>query len=254
MTPSLEIRGLRKRFGGLVVTNDVSLRLMPGDRTALIGPNGAGKTTLVNLVTGHVPPDAGEIVLGGENVSRLNPVARVRRGLARSFQVTRLFPSMTPEEHIALALLQREGRAERMLGNYRRMPAIVAEADAILAELDLTAGARVPVREIPYGRQRMLEIAIVKAMRPKVLLLDEPAAGIAHADTHLIEKTIDGLDPGLSVLMIEHDMDFVFRFARRVIVLSSGTVIFDGTPGEVQKSPEVRAAYLGSYADDRGAA
>jgi branched-chain amino acid transport system ATP-binding protein len=254
MTALLEISGLRKRFGGLVVTNDVSLSLAAGDRTALIGPNGAGKTTLVNLVTGHVKPEAGRISLGGEEISRLNPVARVRRGLARSFQVTRLFPSMTAEEHVALALLQRHGRAERMIGNYRRMPEIVAEADTILAELDLMGDAQVPVREIPYGRQRMLEIAIVKAMRPKVLLLDEPAAGISHADTHLIEETINGLDPDLAVLMIEHDMDFVFRFARRVIVLASGTVIFEGTPDEVQKSPEVRAAYLGSYADARGAA
>jgi branched-chain amino acid transport system ATP-binding protein len=254
MTPRLQIDGLRKHFGGLVVTNNVSLNLAAGDRTALIGPNGAGKTTLVNLVTGHVRPDAGRIMLNGEDVSRLSPVQRVHRGLARSFQVTRLFPSMTAEEHVAMALLQRQGRAERMVGNYRRMPDIVAEAETILRDLDLMGDAHLPVREIPYGRQRMLEIAIVKAMRPKVLLLDEPAAGISHADTHLIEETINALDPDLSVLMIEHDMDFVFRFARHVVVLASGTVIFEGTPDAVQRSPEVRAAYLGSYADARGVA
>ncbi|HVY21123.1 MAG TPA: ABC transporter ATP-binding protein [Bauldia sp.] len=254
MTALLEVTALRKRFGGLVVANDVSLSLAAGDRTALIGPNGAGKTTLVNLITGHLRPDGGRVALAGDDITRLGPTGRVHRGLARSFQVTRLFPSMTAEEHVALALLQRAGKAERMLGNYRRMPDIVEAAHAILGELDLLGDAQSAVRQIPYGRQRMLEIAIVKAMRPKVLLLDEPAAGISHGDTHLIEATINNLDPGLAVLMIEHDMDFVFRFARRVIVMASGKVIFDGTPQEVQRSPEVRSAYLGSYADDRGAA
>ncbi|ARO15279.1 branched-chain amino acid transport system ATP-binding protein [Ketogulonicigenium robustum] len=245
----LEVRNLSKRFGGLNVTNDISLVLNPGDRVALIGPNGAGKTTFVNLVTGHLKADAGQVLIAGQDLSTASPTARVHAGLVRSFQVTRLFPDMSPEEHVALAILQRLNRAERIFGDYRAMPDVMDEAYSILDLLNLTPLARTRVSDIAYGQQRLLEIALAMALRPKVLLLDEPAAGVPSSDTVLIEKALDQLPPDLAVLMIEHDMDFVFRFARRVVVLAAGTLIFDGTPQQVAADPHVREAYLGSYAE-----
>ncbi len=248
------VKNLRKRFGGLLVTNDVSLSLEPGDRVALIGPNGAGKTTFVNLVTGHLLPDAGTVHLAGSDVTADSPRKRVSAGLVRSFQVTRLFPEMTPLEHVALALLQRQGKATSLVSDYRRMPGLLQEASDILGVLELSAIANLPVSVIAYGQQRLLEIALAMALRPRVLLLDEPAAGVSSSDTVLIEKALARLPPELSVLMIEHDMDFVFRFARRVVVLAAGAVIFDGSPREVAADTRVREAYLGSYADEHAGA
>lgn len=250
----LDVRHLRKNFGGLTVTDDVSLSLLKGDRVALIGPNGAGKTTFVNLVTGHIKPHAGSVHLDGQDITATSPTERVRLGLVRSFQVTRLFSEMTPEEHVALALLQRRGQAGRIFGDYRGMPEILAETREILALLHLERIALVPVAEIAYGQQRLLEIALVMALRPKVLLLDEPAAGVPGSDTALIELALARLPSDLAILMIDHDMDFVFRFARRVVVLAAGAIIFEGTPDEVSRDPRVREAYLGSYADDRSQA
>jgi len=254
MTPILEVSNLKKAFGGLAVTNDVSLSLNPGDRVALIGPNGAGKTTFVNLVTGNLRPDSGVVRLGGETITGLNPMRRVRKGLVRSFQVTRLFQDMTPEEHVALAILQREGRSAKMLGHFRHMPEVMAETDDLLSKLGLHDFASSKVSRIAYGQQRLLEIAIALALRPKVLLLDEPAAGVPQSDTGRIEQALAELPGNLAVLMIEHDMDLVFRFARRVIVLAAGEIIFDGSPAEVTKDVRVREAYLGSYADVSSAA
>ncbi|MRN65868.1 ATP-binding cassette domain-containing protein [Brucella sp. 10RB9213] len=248
MSTVFEVSKLRKNFGGLAVTNDVSLSMAKGDRVALIGPNGAGKTTFVNLVTGNLAATSGTVTLGGENVSKLNAMQRVRRGLVRSFQVTRLFFDMTPEEHVALAILQREGKTGRILGNYRKMPQVMDETRDILHMLGLLPLAQLRVSEIAYGQQRLLEIALALALRPKVLLLDEPAAGVPQSDTGRIEEALDRLPPDLAVLMIEHDMDLVFRFAKRVVVLAAGTVIFDGLPQAVVQDARVREAYLGSYA------
>lgn len=248
MSTVFEVSKLRKNFGGLAVTNDVSLSMSRGDRVALIGPNGAGKTTFVNLVTGNLAATSGTVTLGSENVSKLNAMQRVRRGLVRSFQVTRLFFDMTPEEHVALAILQREGKTGHILGHYRKMPDVLDETRHILGTLGLLPLAQLRVSEIAYGQQRLLEIALALALRPKVLLLDEPAAGVPQSDTGRIEEALDRLPSDLAVLMIEHDMDLVFRFAKRVVVLAAGTVIFDGLPQDVVQDARVREAYLGSYA------
>jgi branched-chain amino acid transport system ATP-binding protein len=254
MSPLFEVSNLNKNFGGLAVTNNVSLSLQPGDRLALIGPNGAGKTTFVNLVTGNLAPTSGSVRLAGQDVTKLNAMSRVRLGLVRSFQVTRLFYEMTPEEHVALAILQRNGKSGQVFGNYRGMSAVMDEVREILDLLGLLELSQFKVREIAYGQQRLLEIALALALRPKVLLLDEPAAGVPQSETARIEHALDKLPPDLAVLMIEHDMDLVFRFAKRVIVLAAGTVIFDGSPQDVTQDARVREAYLGSYANAGSAA
>ncbi|WP_377842604.1 ABC transporter ATP-binding protein [Bosea sp. UC22_33] len=248
MSPVFEVSGLSKAFGGLKVNSDISLTMHEGERLALIGPNGAGKTTFVNLVTGRIPPSAGQVHLAGEDITGLGAVKRVRRGLVRTFQVTRLFPDLTPEEHVVMTILQRLGRATRILARFHGDSAATDEAAEILATLGLTEVARRKVATIAYGQQRLLEIAIALAQRPKVLLLDEPAAGVPSSDTPRIEEALASLPASLAVLMIEHDMDLVFRFARRVVVLAAGELIFQGLPAEVARDAKVREAYLGSYA------
>jgi len=249
MSAVFEVAKLKKSFGGLAVTNDVSFSMHPGDRIALIGPNGAGKTTFVNLVTGNLAPDSGDVRLLGETVTRVDVASRVKRGLVRSFQVTRLFQDMTPAEHVGLAVLQRDGRTSRMFGNFLSMPDVMDEVIDLLHTLGLQSLMHRKVNEIAYGQQRLLEIAVAMALKPKVLLLDEPAAGVPQSDTGRIEQALADLPADLAVLMIDHDMDLVFRFAKRVIVLAAGAIIFDGSPADVTKDARVREAYLGSYAN-----
>jgi branched-chain amino acid transport system ATP-binding protein len=205
-------------------------------------------------VTGNLPASSGSVYLGGEDITRMGAMDRVRRGMVRSFQVTRLFSEMTPEEHVALAILQREGRSGNMFSSYRGMPQVINDAHKLLSMLGIAQLAQHKVSEIAYGQQRLLELALALALKPKVLLLDEPAAGVPQSDTARIEQAIKDLPDDLAVLMIEHDMDLVFRFAKRVIVLAAGEIIFDGLPGDVTKDPHVRQAYLGSYADARSVA
>jgi branched-chain amino acid transport system ATP-binding protein len=254
MSELFRVEGLSKSFGGLVVSRNISLGLPAGERLALIGPNGAGKTTFVNLVTGQLKPSAGRVVLNGEDVTGLGAVQRVRKGLVRTFQVTRLFSDLTPEEHVTLTVLQREGKASRILGRFHGDSAVSDEAAGILGALGLLDVARRKVGEIAYGQQRLLEIAIALALKPKVLLLDEPAAGVPSSETPRIEGALERLPPSLAVLMIEHDMDLVFRFARRVVVLAAGEIIFEGPPSEVAANTRVREAYLGNYAHARSVA
>ncbi|MGN6776582.1 ABC transporter ATP-binding protein, partial [Rhizobium sp.] len=191
----------------------------------------------------------GEVRIAGQNVNKVDAIGRVRRGLVRSFQVTRLFQDMTPAEHVGMAVLQRTGRSGRMFGNFLAMRDVMAETEELLDTLGLSALAHRKVSEIAYGQQRLLEIAVAMALKPKVLLLDEPAAGVPQSDTGRIEQALADLPADLAVLMIEHDMDLVFRFAKRVVVLAAGTIIFDGSPKDVTQDARVREAYLGSYAN-----
>ena len=251
MTNLLELHGLSRAFGGLVVNREVSFNLARGDRVALIGPNGAGKTTLVNVISGDLPPTGGRIAFDGEDITRLAVAARVRRGLVRTFQITRLFTSLTAAENVALAIMQRKGMTRRFFSAAADAPAVRSEWQDLLAALGIGDLASLPVSKLAYGQQRLLELAIGLALHPKVLLLDEPAAGVPHDEAPRILEAIDRLPPDIAVLMIEHDMDLVFRFAKRVLVLANGRLIFEGTPATVTSDDEVRRAYLGSYANAR---
>jgi branched-chain amino acid transport system ATP-binding protein len=252
MTASaLDIRGLCRNFGALAVARDIDLTLARGARHALIGPNGAGKTTLVNLITGALRPSAGRVVLDGNDVTGLSEAVRARRGIARTFQINRLFAGLSVLDNVCLAVAERTGAACRLWGSARRDADLVDAAIAGLDALRLTADALKPVRELAYGRQRLVEIAIALAQRPRVLLLDEPAAGVPSSESHLILDVVAALDPDIAVLIIEHDMDVVFRFARRISVLVAGTVLTEGTPDEIRTDPRVRAVYLGKAAGGR---
>jgi ABC-type branched-subunit amino acid transport system ATPase component len=245
MTPALETIGLAKNFGALVVARDIGFRLDVGARHALIGPNGAGKTTFVNLITGRIAPSAGRVLLGGADVTALGQAERVKRGLVRTFQITTLFKGLSALENVALAVGEREGIGGEFLRRGSPSRAVVEEAFDLLASLGLAPEAERPVKELAYGRQRLVEIALALALKPKVLLLDEPAAGVPADESALIFKAIEALPADIAILIIEHDMDIVFRFARKITVLVQGQVLREGAPADIAADPEVRAVYLG---------
>jgi branched-chain amino acid transport system ATP-binding protein len=249
--PALEVRALQKNFGAIAVSADINLSLPRGARHALIGPNGAGKTTLVNLITGVLRPTAGQVLLEGEEITHLPQAARTRRGIARTFQVNQLFRPLTVLENVYLAIGERTGACHRLWRSAGAERAVLDEALDHLQSLALVSDARKPVRELPYGRQRLVEIAIALAQRPKLLLLDEPAAGVPSSENHLILDVIAKLDPNITVLIIEHDMDVVFRFANRITVLVAGAVLTEGTPQEIAADERVRAVYLGEAGGGR---
>ena len=253
-SPLLAVQDVSRRFGGLQATDNVTFALAPGERVALIGPNGAGKTTLVNLLSGDLAPSAGRILVDGHDVTRASVADRVARGLVRTFQITRLFRSMTAAENLGIAIQQRRGLSRSITPDAAAAQDVRAEAEHLLAELGLAAVADTPVARLAYGQQRLIDLAIGLALRPKVLLLDEPAAGVPHDESHRILDALDRLPADMAVLMIEHDMDLVFRFAARILVLAAGRLIFEGNAEEVRRNAEVRRAYLGSYADDRRSA
>ncbi|MGV1828142.1 ABC transporter ATP-binding protein [Agrobacterium vitis] len=243
---ALQLENLTLQFGGLVVTNNVSLVLEKGARHALIGPNGAGKTTLINLITGRLTPRKGAIFLDGIDLKGMAQHKRVGLGLVRNFQVTNLFTSFTALENIALAIGEREGFGFSMAGHHGFPEKVVAEAEEIASRMRLANVPHVPVRDLAYGQQRLVELAVAMALRPKVLLLDEPAAGLPAADHEVILTILDELPADVAVLLIEHDMPLVFRFAREITVLAEGTIIARGTPEEIRHDANVRAAYLGN--------
>ena len=245
MTPALEIAGLERSFGALHVTRGVSMALAPGARHALIGPNGAGKTTLVNLITGALRPDGGRILAGGEDVTAFGEPERVKKGLARTFQITELFRRLTALENVALSVAERRGRGWRFFARHSNESETIDETMELLESLGLADDALTPVEQLPYGRQRLVEVAVTLGQRPRVLLLDEPAAGVPSAESHLILDVLASLPEEIAILVIEHDMDVVFSFARSVAVLVDGAILTEGMPEEIARDPEVRTVYLG---------
>ncbi len=241
----LRTEGLNKSFGALRVARDITLSLPKGARHALIGPNGAGKTTLINLMTGQRRPDSGRILRGDQDVTRARVAARVRAGLTRTFQINTLFPDLTPIEAVTLAIVEREGLAGQFWRSLTAHDAAIDEAQAILNQLLLGDVATRETRTLAYGQQRLLEIALALATRPKVLLLDEPAAGVPKDESAALFSVISALPADISVLFIEHDMDIVFSFATRIIVMVSGGILMEAEPETVKKDERVREVYLG---------
>jgi ABC-type branched-subunit amino acid transport system ATPase component len=248
---ALEAVGLKKSFGALTVTDDVTLRFGAGSRTALIGPNGAGKTTLVGLLSGTLAADAGRITLRGRDVTREGPAARVKQGLVRTFQVSSLFAGLTVLENAFLAVSENAAASRDLWRPAGRRRALIEQAEDILERLHLSERRHHRVTEVPYGVQRLLEIALALALEPKVLLLDEPAAGIPASEVGVLLDAVQSLPQEIAILMIEHDMHVVRRFASEVHVLVHGRVMMTGPPAEVMASDEVRAVYLGQSGESR---
>ncbi len=249
----LRTEHLSKRFGGITATADVSLNLRRGARHALIGPNGAGKTTLINQLTGVLAPSAGRVLLGDRDITAMAPHARVGLGLARTFQINQLYPSLSPTQSLALAVASRRDSARRWWQPIGSDAQVAAEVDALLVQFRLSEHADQPTRELPYGKRRLLEIGLAVALKPQVLLLDEPAAGVPAAERRDILATVAALPAEVSVLLIEHDMDLVFSFANWITVLVNGAVLTEGPPEQIAADPQVRAVYLGQV-DTQGAA
>jgi branched-chain amino acid transport system ATP-binding protein len=241
----LATEALTVRFGGFTAVNEVSLVIAPGSRHALIGPNGAGKTTLVHALTGGIRPAAGRVLLGGTDVTDMREYQRVRRGLARTYQLNQLFAGLTVAENVALPIIERERKSAVFWRRATRDSAVADEVQAHLAFVNLSDHAHRRVRDLAYGQQRLLEIAIALATRPRVLLLDEPAAGVPGAQSEAIFERLSELPHDLTLLFVEHDMNLVFRFAQRITVLAAGQVLAEGAPAEISASEKVREAYLG---------
>jgi branched-chain amino acid transport system ATP-binding protein len=246
--PALEARGLTKQFGALLATDNVSFTIQAGARQALIGPNGAGKTTLINLLTGVVEPTEGQVLLQDRNVTALSSSQRVRLGLSRTFQINQLFPHLTPAESLGLAISERNGSGADFWRVAGARPEIVAEIEELLTRFGLEGEMDQPTRKLPYGKQRLLEIALALAARPRVLLLDEPAAGVPEEERQDILAALSALPADVAILLIEHDMDLVFTFATRISVLVAGRLLTEGEPGEIAADERVRAVYLGEDA------
>ena len=248
-TYALQSCKLVKTFGGFVATGGVSLNIAHGARHALIGPNGAGKTTLINLLTGYLAPTSGSIMLGGYDISDLQQHQRVRRGLARTFQINQLFAGMSVLGAVTMAVSERMGLGGKWWRPAGSHAAAIDEAAELLRELHLLADAENIIGDLAYGRQRLVEIALALAMRPKVLLLDEPAAGVPTGESRELFETIARLPREVTIVLIEHDMDLVFRFADRISVLVGGKVLAEGAPGQIAADPLVKSVYLGESHD-----
>jgi ABC-type branched-subunit amino acid transport system ATPase component len=241
----LETQALGRNFGALAAVRDIDFKLDAGARHALIGPNGAGKTTFINLLTGALPPSRGRVLLAGRDITAKGQAERVKLGIARTFQINRLFRGLSVLENVSMAVAERVGAAASMLYPVGRRADVIAESMQFLETLRLADVASHRVSELPYGRQRLVELAITIGLKPEVLLLDEPASGVPSAESHIILDAIERLPAHIAVLIIEHDMDVVFRFAKRVTVMVGGAIFAEGTPREIEADPQVRAVYLG---------
>ena len=248
MTVVLETRHLKRSFGAFMATNDVSLQIEQGARHALIGPNGAGKTTLINLLTGVLPVSSGQIFLQGDDITKLPSHRRVKKGLTRTFQINQLFADYTPLETVTLAMLEREGLGGSLWSGVAGYPTLIDEAAALLSRFGLAAVMDERTDRLPYGKQRLLEIALAFAAKPRVLLLDEPAAGVPEDERHEVLQIVSDLPSEVTVVLIEHDMDLVFSFASRISVLVAGAIFAEGTVAEIASDPRVKAVYLGEAA------
>jgi len=241
----LETRVLSRNFGALIAARKIDFRLDAGARHALIGPNGAGKTTFINLLTGVLRPTEGQILLKGQDITGVAQAERVKLGIARTFQINRLFRGLSVLENVYIAVSERIGAASSMLVPAGKRSDVIDESMQLLQTLRLDDDAHLRVSELPYGRQRLVELAIALGLKPEVLLLDEPAAGVPSAESHIILNAIDALPKHIGVLIIDHDMDLVFRFAQRITVMVGGAVFAEGTPKEIGANADVRAVYLG---------
>jgi branched-chain amino acid transport system ATP-binding protein len=245
MTAGLQIRNLSKSFGGIQVARDITLDLPPGTRAALIGPNGAGKTTFANLITGKIRPASGSIRLDGRDLAGLGEAERVRSGIARTFQITNLFRKLSVRDNLRLPVLERMRRSSSIFGRADGDPSVEEEVERLLTDFRLMPVADQPAGMLAYGQQRLAELALTLAVRPRVLILDEPAAGVPSSDGHLIVDAIKRLPADLTLLIIEHDMKLVFEVASRIIVLVGGKVLVEGKPDEISQDQRVREVYLG---------
>ncbi|HWK60261.1 MAG TPA: ABC transporter ATP-binding protein [Eoetvoesiella sp.] len=241
----LRVEHLSKAYGGLKVTDDVSFTLKPGERLAIIGPNGAGKTTLVSQIAGALQSDGGRIFMADDNVTSWPGYRRVGHGLVRTFQISKLAPDIPVLDQLALAIHQRDGSIGNMWRHKNSYGAVLDEALAILRDLGLSRAAQRTPSEMAYGDQRLVEVALALALKPRVLLLDEPMAGVPKSEAQLILDALERLPADLAVVIIEHDMELVFRFAHRILVLANGAVLADGAPAEIRGNEVVRAVYLG---------
>jgi branched-chain amino acid transport system ATP-binding protein len=245
MTTLLETRSVSKNFGALVASTDINFKLESGARHALIGPNGAGKTTFINLLTGVLLPSSGQVFLKGQDITNMEQAQRVKLGIARTFQINRLFRGLSVLENVYISVAERVGAASNMLTPAGSRRDVIDESMHLLETLKLADYAHLTISGLPYGRQRLVELAIALGQKPEVLLLDEPAAGVPSAESHIILDAIDALPKSIGVLIIDHDMDLVFRFAQRITVLVRGAIFAEGTPKEIGANPDVRAVYLG---------
>jgi branched-chain amino acid transport system ATP-binding protein len=250
LTAALRTKGLGKSYGKFAANTDVNLAFEPGARHALIGPNGAGKTTFINLLTGALAPSAGDVFLGDERITPLAQHQRVKRGVARTFQINTLFAGLTALESVVLAILERENRTSTWRSTVARQRVAIDEAVALLESLQIGAEADTRVGNLAYGKQRLMEIALALATKPSILLLDEPAAGIPSGESESLFGVIAALPAEVTVLFIEHDMNLVFRFAQRITVLVDGKVLTEGTPSEIAADTRVQEVYLGEAVHD----
>ncbi|NYT69382.1 amino acid/amide ABC transporter ATP-binding protein 1 (HAAT family) [Pusillimonas noertemannii] len=250
MNTTLRTEGISKQWGAFKANSDISLTFEPGGRHALIGPNGAGKTTFINLLTGALQPTSGKVFFGDQDITSRSQHERVKMGMTRTFQINTLFLGLTVLESVVLAISERDGLYRNWFRTVAQQTEAIDEALALLATLRLDRDINTVTRNLPYGKQRLVEIALALATKPKVLLLDEPAAGIPSTDSAELFEVISQLPRDVTVVFIEHDMGLVFRFAERITVLVGGKVLTEGTPAEISADQRVKEVYLGEAAHD----